>query len=57
MDVSAGNSTVSTNFILVKHGVCILRNETALGVLRIGPNTVPATDCNVLQDDIAGDIL
>ena len=52
-DVSAGNSTVSTNFILVKHGQCFLGNATALGVLHIGPNAVPAIDCNVLQDGIA----
>ena len=55
-DVSAGNSTVSTNFILVKHGLCILGNVTTLGVLRIGPNGVPPIDCNALQDDIASEL-
>ena len=57
-DVSAGHSTVSTNFILVKHGRCILGNATAraLGVLHVGPNTAPVTDCNALQDDIVGEL-
>lgn len=56
VDVSAGNFTVSTNFILVKHGLCILGNVTALGVLRIGPNGVPPIDCNALQDGIASEL-
>ena len=58
VDVSAGNSTVPTNFIIVRHGRCTLGNATAtaLGVLHIGPNAVPATDGNVVQDDIAGEL-
>ena len=44
---------LSTNVILVKHGLCILGNVTTSGVLRIGPNAVPPIDYNVLQDDIA----
>ena len=58
MDVSAGNSTASTNLILVNHGLRILGNIiiTALGVLRIKPNAVPPIDRNVLQDDIASEL-
>ena len=46
VNISAGNSPVSTYFILVKYGRCILGNATAtaLGLLHVGPNAVPAID-------------
>ena len=48
-ELSTGNAKVTTKFILVRHGKCILGNVTAreLGVLHIGPPVAPrGTSCN-----------
>ena len=51
-----GNLSVSTDFVLVKSGRCILGNVTLrkLGVLHIGPNVAPGAGCNTVPDDLAG---
>lgn len=48
--VCDGNVKVSTDFVIVKHRHCILRNVTAreLGVLRVGPNVAPDVGCNTV---------
>ena len=49
--VCAGNNVkVSTDFVIVKRGCCIVGNVTAreLGVLHVGPNVVAAVGCNAV---------
>ena len=55
-EISTGDTKVTTTFILVRHGRCILGNVTAkeLGVLHIGlPNALIGISCNEVQGDIA----
>ena len=47
----AGNNVkVSTDFVIVKRGCCIVGNVTARepGVLHVGPNVVAAVGCNAV---------
>ena len=58
-EISTGDTKVTTKFILVRQGRCILGNVTAreLGVLHIGPPVAPrGTSCNEVQGDIAGQL-
>ena len=55
-EISTGDTKVTTQFILVRQGRCILGNVTAreLGVLHIEPPVAPrGTSCNEVQGDIA----
>ena len=54
-EISTGDAKVTTKFILVRHGRCILGNVTAreLGVLHIGPPVAPrGISCNEFQGNI-----
>ena len=54
--MSVRNAKVTTKFILVKHGRCILGNVTAkeLGILHIWPKeNLVDNSCNEVQSDIA----
>ena len=54
-EISTGDAKVTTKFILVRQGRCILGNVIAreLGVLHIGPPVAPrGTSCDEVQGDI-----
>ena len=56
-EIFTGDAKVTTKFILVRQGRCILGNVTAreLGVLHIGPSVAPrevSASCNEVQGDI-----
>ena len=56
--VCTGNVKVSTDFVIVKRGHCLLANVTAreLSVLYVGRNAAPGVGRNTVQDDLASEL-